>query len=98
MQRARSDGFSTPRMQHGCQPWERVEEAPGAPPLSRKVVNASEKFLSQRDDDSRRASHVAQPVLVLVLDHLADELSAVCAEAGHGVVDVFDREHDLPEA
>ena len=44
--------------------------------LSRKVVNASEKFLSQRDDDSRRASHVAQPVLVLVLDRLAETLLA----------------------
>ena len=73
-------------------------EAPGAPPLSREVVNASEKFLSQRDDDSRGASHVAQPVLVLVLDRLADEFGAVGAQAGHGVVNVFDREHDLPKA
>ena len=61
-------------------------------------MNASEEFLGQRDDDARRASHVAEPVLVLVLDHLADEFGAVGAQAGHGVVDVFDREHDLPEA
>ena len=30
------------------------------------VVNASEEFLGQRDDDARRASHVAGPVLVFV--------------------------------
>ena len=66
--------------------------------MSRPAVNASEEFLGQRDDDPRRASHVAEPVIVLVLDHLADEFGAVGAQAGHGVVDVFDREHDLPEA
>jgi hypothetical protein len=27
-------------------------------------VNASEEFLGQRDDDARRASHVAESVLV----------------------------------
>ena len=61
-------------------------------------MNASEEFLGQRDDDARRASHVAEPVLVLVLDHLADEFGAVGAQAGHGVVEVFDQQHDLPEA
>jgi len=61
-------------------------------------VNASEELLGQHDDDARRASHVAEPVLVFVLDHLADERGAVDAQAGHGVVEVFDREHDLPEA
>ena len=60
-------------------------------------MNASE-FLGQRDDDARGASHVAELVLVLVLDHLADEFSAVSAQAIHSVVNVFDREHDLPEA
>jgi hypothetical protein len=35
-----------------------------------KAVNASEEFLGQRDDDARRASHVAESILVLVLDHL----------------------------
>ena len=62
------------------------------------MANASEEFLGERDDDARRASHVAEPVFVLVLDHLADEFGAVGAQAGYGVVDVFDCEHDLPEA
>jgi hypothetical protein len=61
-------------------------------------MNASEEFLGQRDDDARRASHVAELVQVLVLDHLADDFGAVGSQAGHGVVEVFDREHDLPEA
>ena len=62
-----------------------------------RTLNASEEFLGQRDDDARRAAHVAEPVFVLVLDHLADEFGAVGAQAGHGVIEVFDREHDLPE-
>src|SRR5436189_2155074 len=62
------------------------------------AVNASEEFLGQRDDDARRASHVAEPVLVLVLGHLADELGAVGEQASDGVVDALDREHDAPEA
>jgi hypothetical protein len=43
-------------------------------------MNASEEFLGQRDDDSRGAS-LAEPVLVLVLDHLADEFGAVDTQA-----------------
>src|ERR1700716_1444957 len=69
-----------------------------APPVSPKAVNASEEFLGQRDDDARRASHVAESVLVLVLDHLADELGAAGAHASDGVVDAFDCKHDAPEA
>ena len=56
------------------------------------------EFLGQRDDDARRASNVAEPVLVLVLDHLADEFGAVGPQASDSVVDTFDREHDAPEA
>jgi hypothetical protein len=37
-----------------------------APPISQKGVNSSEEFLGQRDDDARRASHIAEPVLVSV--------------------------------
>src|SRR6195256_2719399 len=62
------------------------------------AVNASEEFLSQRDDDARRASHVAESVLVLVLGHLADEFGAIGAQASDSVVDAFDCKHDAPEA
>src|SRR5438132_2478382 len=61
-------------------------------------VKASEEFLGQRDDDARRASHVAESVLVLVLGHLADEFGAVGAQASDSVVDAFDCKHDAPEA
>src|SRR5688500_8411521 len=68
-----------------------------APPVSPKAVNASEEFLGQRDDDARRASHVAESVLVLVLGHLADEFGAVGAQASDSVVDACDCKHDAPE-
>ena len=42
--------------------------------------DASEEFLGQRDDDARRASHVAESVLVLVLSDLADEFGADAAD------------------
>jgi hypothetical protein len=60
-------------------------------------VNASEKFFGQRDDNARRPSQVAEPVQILVLDHLAHEFGALGAQAVHGVVEVFDREHNLPD-
>lgn len=70
--------------QDGCEPLDRVERAP---PVSPKAVNASEEFLGQRDDDPRRASHVAESVPVLVLGHFADEFGAVSAQASDSVVD-----------
>src|SRR5215203_522357 len=76
----------------------RVEGAPEGPPVSPKAVNASEEFLGQRDDDARRASHVAESVLVLVLDHLADELGALLAQASDSVLDAFDCKHHAPQA
>src|SRR3979411_132554 len=69
-----------------------------APTVSPKAVNASEEFLGQRDDDARRASHVAESVLVLVLGHVTDEFGAVGAQASDSVVDAFDCKHDAPEA
>ena len=60
--------------------------------------DASEEFLGQRDDDARRASHVAESVLVLVLGHLADEFGAVGAQASDSFVDAFDCKHDAAEA
>jgi hypothetical protein len=74
------------------------KDPPRAPPVSAKAVNASEEFLGQCDDDARRASHVAESVLVLVLGHLADEFGAVGAQASDSVVDAFDCKHDAPEA
>ncbi len=62
------------------------------------LVLASGEFLGQRDDDGRRASHVAESVLVFVLGHLADEFGAVGAQASDSVVDALDCKHDAPQA
>ena len=62
------------------------------------AVNTSDEFLGQRDDDARRASHIAKSVHVLVLGHLADEFGAALAQASHGVVEVFDCKHNAPQA
>ncbi len=61
-------------------------------------MRASGQFLGQRDDDARRASHVAEPVLVLVLGHLADKFGAMGAHTSDSVVDAFYCKHDAPEA
>jgi len=60
-------------------------------------MNASEEFLGQRDDDARRASHVEEPVLILLLGHFADEFGAVGAQASDSAIDAFDCKHDAPE-
>jgi hypothetical protein len=62
-----------------------------------KAVNASEEFLGQRDDNARRASHVTEPVLVLVLGYLADEFGTFGAHASDRVVDACDCKHYAPQ-
>jgi hypothetical protein len=62
------------------------------------AVKASEELLGQRDDDTGRASHVAESVHVLVLGHLADEFGAIGAQASDSVFNAFDCKHDAPEA
>ena len=49
-------------------------------------------------DDPFRAAEVAEPIEILVLRHLADELGAVSPHAGNDVVDVVDGEHALESA
>src|ERR1051325_8685075 len=65
---------------------------------SSRAANDSEEFLGERDDDARGASHVAESVLVLVLDHLADEFGADGAQASDSVVNAFHCEHDASQA
>src|SRR6476646_4200272 len=59
---------------------------------------ASAELLGHSDDDARRATQEAEPVDVLVLRDLADELGTVAAQAGDDVVDVVDGEHDAAYA
>src|SRR5712691_136585 len=54
----------------------------------------SAELFGERDDDAIGAAEVAEPIEILVLRHLADELGAVSPHAGNDVVDVVDGEHD----
>src|SRR5512140_1423855 len=59
---------------------------------------ASADLFGQGDDDARGAAEVAEPEDALVLRHLAEEFGAVGSQAGDGVVDVVDGEHDAMQA
>ena len=48
------------------------------------------ELFGQGDDDPRGAAEVAEPVAVLVLDQLTEQLGAVSAQAGNDVLDVVD--------
>src|SRR5215204_7652983 len=56
------------------------------------------ELLGQRDDDALGAADVAEPIAVLVLHHLANELRAADSQTGHDGVDIVDREHDPTHA
>lgn len=58
----------------------------------------SADLLRQLDDDPRRAAHVAEPVAVLVVLQLADQLAAMRSQAGEGCIDVVDDEEDVADA
>src|SRR5262249_14390219 len=66
--------------------------------LARLACVRRSEFLGQCDEDALGAADVAQPVEVLVLLDLADELGAVRLQAGKDVVDVLDGEHDATYA
>jgi hypothetical protein len=68
------------------------EEASALPPLPR-----SADPLGQSDEEALGATHEAEPVDVLVLRDLPDELGTVAAQAGDDVVQVVDGEHDAPQ-
>src|SRR5262245_6033682 len=61
-------------------------------------MKGSAERLGQCDDDALGAPDVAEPILVLVLHHLANELGAVGPQAGEDLVDVVDGEHDATNA
>ena len=66
-------------------------------PASRSRLASADLF-GQGDDDARGAAEVAEPEDALILRHLAEEFGAVGAQAGDGVVDVVDGEHDAMQA
>src|SRR3954451_18576914 len=52
------------------------------------------EFLGEPDENSFGTPDVAEPILVFVLDHFADELRTAFAEPGERIVDVLHGEHD----
>src|SRR4051795_6888272 len=66
--------------------------------LTPERVWASADLLGQPDENALRASDVAEPIHVFVLDHFVYELRAVLAEPGQRIVEVVDREHDAEVA
>ena len=83
----------------------RETEARGLPPAgvgpterpgdaaSETALGSAELF-GERDDDAVGAAEVAEPIQVLVLRDLADEIGAMRSHASYDVVDVVDGEHD----
>ena len=57
-------------------------------------MSSSGEFLGEPYEKAFGPADVAEPIRVLVLDHLADELRAVLAEPGEGIVEVVHGEHD----
>src|SRR3954451_19034268 len=64
----------------------------------RTTGHPSADLLRQLDDDPRRAAHVAEPVAVLVVHQLADQLAAMRSQGGGGCLDVVDEEEDVADA
>src|SRR5947209_4233776 len=57
-------------------------------------ARTSAQGLGQRDDDALGAADVAEAIAVLVLRHLANELSAVAAQAAEYLVKVIHGKHE----
>ena len=58
-----------------------------------RAPGVSAELLGQSDDDALRATQEAEPVAVLVLRDLADELGTVVAQAGNDVVEGIPAEY-----
>jgi hypothetical protein len=70
--------------------------AEGSPVVKVNPLRAD--LLGQPDEDPLRASDVAEPIHVFVLDHFVDELRAASAEPGEGIAEAVHGEHDTQVA
>src|ERR1700674_250711 len=75
---------------------------PGTTTDAREVVGGrpepSADLLRELDDDPLRAADVAEPIVVFVALHLANELRAAGLQASDNGVDVVDYECDMADA
>src|SRR5690348_15711499 len=60
--------------------------------------DVSSELLGEPDEQPFGAADVAEPICLLVLHHVADELRAVLAQSLERLVDVFYGEHDAEVA
>src|SRR5689334_6076459 len=65
---------------------------------SSREQEASAKPLGQPHEEPLGATDVTEPIKVLVLRHLADELGAMGAQSSDDIVHVLDGEHDATDA
>src|SRR5690606_823603 len=61
-------------------------------------AGGSTELFGQPDHDALGAADVTEPITVLELLHLTDELGTVAAQPGDHVLDVVDGEHDAADA
>jgi hypothetical protein len=62
------------------------------------AASGSPERLGQPDQDALGSADVAEPIAVLVLNNLANDLRPVGKQTLEHGVDVVDREHDATEA
>ena len=60
----------------------------------RPYRHALAKLLGEPDEKSFGTADVAEPIRIFVLDYFANELRAMLAESGKGIIDVVHGEHD----
>jgi hypothetical protein len=72
------------------------EDVPGTLPRIHEPLFsfASPELLGEPDEKPLGSANVAQPIRLLVLHKVADELRTVLLEPGERLVDIFDGEHD----
>ena len=59
-----------------------------------KCDDALLELLCKAEEKSFGPANVAQPILLLVLHHVAHELRAMLLQSGERLVDIFHGEHD----
>src|SRR5262252_2491529 len=96
---AASERPSGPSVPPGGEPWggpgsARASYCPVILSVNGPLRRPSADLFGQGDDDARGAAEIAEPEDALVLRHLAEEFGPVGAQAGDGIVDVVDGEHD----
>ena len=76
-----------------CRPTSRLPPSTSSSSIAH-AYHALAELLGESDEQSFGAADVAEPIRVLVLHHVANELRAARAESHERLVDVVHGEHD----